>query len=281
MRIGIVNDMALAREALRRVVASSPEHAVAWLATDGLEAVEHARRDPPDLILMDLVMPGLDGVEATRRIMAENACPIVIVTSTVHGNLGKVYDAMALGALDVIDTPALGPRGEVEGGSGLLAKVATVGKLIGKPCRSLAPLPPAVPVRPAPSEFQTLVAIGCSTGGPNALAQVLSAFPDRWDASVVVIQHVDAAFALGLAQWLAERSGKRVGLAEPGAAPGAGPGLDRGHQRPPHPRRRGPLPPHSRTARPLLPPLRRHLLRQPGTPVRPARGRGGPDRNGS
>ena len=86
MRIGIVNDMGLAREALRRVVLSSSEHEVAWTASDGAEAVELARGDVPDLILMDLFMPGMDGVEATRRIMGESPCAILVVTATVSGH---------------------------------------------------------------------------------------------------------------------------------------------------------------------------------------------------
>ena len=85
MRIGIVNDMALAREALRRVVLSSPANEVAWMAKDGAEAVALARVDAPDLILMDLFMPGTDGVEATRRIMGESPCAILVVTATIAG----------------------------------------------------------------------------------------------------------------------------------------------------------------------------------------------------
>ena len=82
MRIGIVNDLGLAREALRRAVLSVPGHHVSWTACDGAEAIEWTRRDRPDLILMDLVMPGIDGVEATRRIMDESPCPILVVTAT-------------------------------------------------------------------------------------------------------------------------------------------------------------------------------------------------------
>ena len=133
MRIGIVNDTALAREALRRVVLSSPEHEVVWTANDGAEAIAMARADPPDLILMDLFMPGVDGVEATRRIMGESPCAILVVTATVSGHLSKVYQAMGYGALDAIDTPTLGPRGEIGGAAMLLHKIELIGRLVGKP----------------------------------------------------------------------------------------------------------------------------------------------------
>src|SRR5277367_1272104 len=133
MRIGIVNDMGLAREALRRVVLSSPANEVVWMAKDGAEAVALARADAPDLILMDLCMPGTDGVEATRRIMGESPCAILVVTAPVSGHLSKVYQAMGYGALDAIDTPTLGTRGDLTGAALLLHKVEIINKLIGKP----------------------------------------------------------------------------------------------------------------------------------------------------
>ncbi|HLJ95072.1 MAG TPA: response regulator, partial [Gemmataceae bacterium] len=99
MRIAIVNDLALAREVLRRLVRSVPDYVVAWTAENGEEAVRKAAQDRPDMILMDLVMPVLDGVEATRRIMAQRPCPILLVTSTVTGNFNMVYRAMGYGGL--------------------------------------------------------------------------------------------------------------------------------------------------------------------------------------
>ena len=90
MRVAIVNDLALARETLRRLVSSVAGYTVVWTAADGREAVDKAARDRPDVILMDLVMPVMDGVEATRRIMAASPCPILLVTSSVTGNFAKV-----------------------------------------------------------------------------------------------------------------------------------------------------------------------------------------------
>jgi two-component system, chemotaxis family, response regulator WspF len=229
MRIGIVNDTALAREALRRVVLSSPSNEVAWMARDGAEAVALARADAPDLILMDLFMPGTDGVEATRRIMGESPCAILVVTATIAGHLSKVYQAMGYGALDAIDTPTLGPRGDITGAALLLHKIEIIEKLLHKPgeragdrsargARSVL----QVPASPFEKTLDPLVAIGASTGGPQALVEVLSRLPKALAAGVVIIQHVDAAFAPGLGQWLSEQAGRRVQLATEGHQPAAG-----------------------------------------------------------
>jgi two-component system response regulator WspF len=220
MRIGIVNDMTLAREVLRRIVAAAPGHEVAWTADDGSAAIECARRDPPDLILMDLFMPRLDGVEATRKIMAEKPCAILIVTATVAGHLSKVYEAMGYGALDAVDTPILGGKGD--NSTVLLKKIDTIGRLVGKlPSTLDAPSSISVPAQAGESRHP-LILLGSSTGGPSALAEILVHFPRRWNATTVIIQHVDATFAPGLAAWLGDRTGHAVTLVSSGTAPEPG-----------------------------------------------------------
>src|SRR5512140_3074866 len=131
MRIAIVNDIALAVEAVRRVVLQTREHQLAWIARDGAQAVQLCARDVPDLILMDIIMPRMDGVEATRRIMTDTPCPIVVVTANVDDNSSKVFEAMGAGALDAVNTPVLECPGACKGAHALLSKIETIRRLVG------------------------------------------------------------------------------------------------------------------------------------------------------
>jgi chemotaxis response regulator CheB len=222
MRIGIVNDMRLAAEALRRVVALRPEWRTAWIARDGAEAVARCRADRPDLLLMDLVMPVLNGALATRRIMQETPCAILVVTATLGGNMPLLFEAMGHGALDAVKTPVLGPDGRLEGAEALLAKIAMIGRLIGAPARAAAVPDPPGPRPAARQAGATLVILGASTGGPTALDAILSRLPPGLEAAFVAVQHLDAEFAGDLAAWLSRRSTYPVEVARPGARPAAG-----------------------------------------------------------
>ena len=221
MRIGIVNDLPMAVEALRRVVALDPGHCVIWIARDGAEAVERCARELPDLVLMDLVMPGMNGVEATRRIMAATPCPILVVTVSVGANTAKVYEAMGYGALDAVDTPELGQGDARAAAAPLLAKIATIGKLVGEPAE---PRPRTErPVVPGPSAGGLgLVAVGASAGGPAAIAELLRGLRQDFPAGIVIVQHVNQQFTAGMADWLNRESRLPVRLAVEGDTPEAG-----------------------------------------------------------
>lgn len=222
MRIAIVNDLMLAVEALRRVLISAEGHQLAWIARNGAEAVALCARDRPDLILMDLFMPEMDGVEATRRIMATTPCAIVVVTASVSDHAAKVFEAMGAGALDAVNTPALGNLNDRADARALLAKIETIRRLIGPGhARKSADARGSI-VRPAGFKHDRLVAIGASAGGPAALAKVLSDLPADFPAAVVIVQHVDVQFAPGLADWLAGHTPLPVRLAEEGDPPEAG-----------------------------------------------------------
>ena len=226
MRIAIVNDMVMAVETLRRVVTSVPGYNIAWVAYDGKSAIAYCSRDTPDLILMDMIMPKVDGVEATRRIMKQSPCAILIVTANVKKNSGKIFEAMGYGALDVVSTPVLGVSEERELSQTLLSKIAAIGIVTG----SLNPkhsIPPQSVVSAGkailnklsnpPGNLPPLIIIGASTGGPNALATILSQFPPKFKASIVIIQHLDVQFSSGLAKWLDEQTPLSVVLASEGS----------------------------------------------------------------
>ncbi|WP_036165515.1 chemotaxis-specific protein-glutamate methyltransferase CheB [Massilia sp. 9096] len=201
MKIGIANDSAMAAEALRRVIAAS-EHQVAWIARNGRDAVRLCADLPPDLVLMDLAMPVLDGIEATRQIMRAHPCAILIVTANPQDQPGQVFRALGAGALDVTATPVL--LGQADGAAALLAKIRTIGKLVaGAAAHAGAATAGAAAAAAAPTgPLKRLVAIGASTGGPVVLARLLSRWRPPPDTAAVVVQHIDAAFAGRLAQWL-------------------------------------------------------------------------------
>lgn len=207
MRIGIVNDLAVVAEALRRFVTNHGGHEVSWVALSGEEAVDRCRRERPDLILMDLRMDGMDGVEATKLIMGSTPCAILLVTASVAGNSEMVFRAMGAGAIDVVPTPS-----EEAGPGALYAKIDSLARLLGQ----RVPRTTRVPVV---QTTRKLVAIGSSAGGPAALAVVLAGLPRDLDAAVVIVQHVDAEFAPGLADWLATTSLLPVRLARDGEPP--------------------------------------------------------------
>ncbi|MBM4199923.1 MAG: chemotaxis-specific protein-glutamate methyltransferase CheB, partial [Gammaproteobacteria bacterium] len=169
--------------------------------------------DRPDLVLMDLLRPGLDGVETTRRIMSEAPCPILVVTASIEGRFTQVYEAISAGALDAVETPTLDAGGSLRGSEALLRKVAMIGSLTRPGATRLAPFPAAPDRRGAAvtaSRRPPIVAIGASTGGPSALSTVLGALPADTPASVIVVQHLDARFTAGLVASLGERTALKV-----------------------------------------------------------------------
>lgn len=226
MRVAIVNDLTLAREVLRRVVLSVPGYAVAWEAGDGDEAISKATTDRPDAVLMDLVMPKVNGVDATRAIMRQSPCPVVVVTATIPGHYDLVMQAMGAGALDAVETPGLGPGGSPVRAAPLLARLSKIlaakrnvpGSGFAAALRPTA----AHPTKPLGSKslnLPPLVLIGSSTGGPEALAAVLGSLPGGFPACIVIAQHIAADFGGGLVSWLAARCKLPVKAAADGDTP--------------------------------------------------------------
>jgi two-component system response regulator WspF len=214
MKVAIVNDSKMAAEILRRILAGLPDFTLAWIAYSGEEALRLCAEAKPDIILMDLIMPGIDGAETTRRIMQTTPCVILVVTATTVGNRNMVFEAMGYGALDAVNTPVLGPGENLDGAEPLIQKLRTVSRLVDGHHAKLAH---ARQKSTAPdTSGLPIVAIGASTGGPQALAQILSQMPPHFAAAVLVVQHVDEQFTPGLASWLRHSSSLPVCIARDG-----------------------------------------------------------------
>ncbi|MES3024367.1 MAG: chemotaxis-specific protein-glutamate methyltransferase CheB [Pseudomonadota bacterium] len=201
MKIAIANDVAMAAESLRRIIAATREHELMWIARTGLEAVRMCAEKRPDLILMDLNMPELDGIEATRQIMRASPCAILVVTSEPKDNVSQVFRALGAGALDVTATPV--HAGPGAGPELLLAKIKTIGKLIR--VSGLEPAPERASEAAPDGPVKHLLAIGASTGGPAAVARVLADWVAPPSTAIVVVQHIDANFAPQFAKWLGDQ----------------------------------------------------------------------------
>jgi two-component system, chemotaxis family, response regulator WspF len=221
MRIAIVNDSLIAVESLRRVIASSPDHEIAWLAYNGAEAVERCAQDTPNLILMDLIMPVMDGVAATRMIMGHTPCAILVITASVQGNGAKVFEAMGAGALDALNTPMLGADGQGTGKDDLLRKIANVGRLINGGGRFGSRSAEAKPAK-GTGNGTCLLAIGASTGGPAAVVSLLAGLPDKFQGAVLLAQHMDEQFLVSFAEWLSTQCKLPVRVAQSGDRPTPG-----------------------------------------------------------
>jgi two-component system response regulator WspF len=206
VKVAIVNDSIMVVETLRRILLASKQHEVVWTASNGAEAVERSRSSCPDIILMDIEMPVMDGVEATRQIMAENACAILIVTGTVEHRTTQVFQCLGAGALDVVKLSNLfdAPNSEEPA---LLSKLKTLSYILNKK------LGPVTDYNSEVTICKKLVVVGASAGGPAAIATLLSSLPTDFPAGIIIVQHIDTQFVPSLVSWLGEHSNLHVRLA--------------------------------------------------------------------
>lgn len=216
IRVLIVDDSLVAREMLTQILTSDPTIEVVGTASDGQEAVDAVARLRPDLVTMDIHMPRMDGIAAVERIMAFTPTPILVVSSSVHGEgVGRAFDALGAGALEVLKKPE--PRdwadlerigNDIIGRVRILSRVRVITHVRGRrPQPVTEPEAPSAPALPHVGG-KAVVAIGSSTGGPSALMSLLGGLPADFPLPVVIAQHIADGFIPGLVAWL--QTGSRL-----------------------------------------------------------------------
>lgn len=215
MKIGIACHAPATMRALRKWISEGTRHQVVWTAGSARQAEDLAATGAADLILLELSLGGDPAAEVTRRMMQTRACPILIVTDNVEANAGAVFDAMGSGAMDVAGMGAPDAETSSKDAQRLIGKIDRLSIVIGEADRKAATTARVLPPNAA---GRRLVGIGASAGGPAALATLFSSLPKDFPAAIVIVQHVDAQFAAGLADWLGRNSTLTVKLAEDGDA---------------------------------------------------------------
>lgn len=221
MKIATVNHLKTTQETLQRLISSQSNHELIWTSDNAPDTLKKIIDHPPDLLLIDLSLPKVSGVELTRLIMQSSPCAILILSTTIEGNCDLIYEAMGFGAMDAVCTPTLNSENEIQGASPLLEKIDQIGRIIGKintPLRKGALFPLHTPSDKCPR----IVLIGSSTGGPQALLDIFSQLPADFPLPIVVVQHVDLEFAPGLASWLNTSTPLTVQIATEGIKPQKG-----------------------------------------------------------
>lgn len=208
IRVLIVDDSAGMRMMLERIFGEDSALEVAGLARDGIEAVDAVVRLSPDVITMDIQMPRMDGLEATRRIMETRPTPIVILSGNLDPEeVASSFHAMEAGALVALPKPRgiAHPEYETDVASlvrkvKLMAEVKMVRRWPRAAKGEQQPLWQATG-KPAQASCE-VVAIGASTGGPVVINTILSGLPSGFPLAVLIVQHMAAGFIGGFVDWL-------------------------------------------------------------------------------
>jgi two-component system, chemotaxis family, protein-glutamate methylesterase/glutaminase len=237
LRVLLVDDSASVRAVLRRFFSWTDDIVVVGEAEDGETAVERVLELSPDVVLMDLVMPGMDGYAATERIMELRPTPIVVLSSRANRNQMRIaFEAMRRGAVEVLGKPEdTGSWRQLADTLPEMVRTAAVAQARperpGRPGRpggteGPARLPKRRVRRPAAAETAARplrwVGIGASTGGPAALRELLEATPATFPYTLLVVQHITGGFEAGLADWLNREFSFDVRLATDGEQPPPG-----------------------------------------------------------
>ncbi|MHB8140010.1 MAG: protein-glutamate methylesterase/protein-glutamine glutaminase [Vulcanimicrobiaceae bacterium] len=208
----VVDDSAFMRRAITKMLEGEEGIVVCATARSGEEAIEKAVALRPDIITMDVEMPGMGGLEAVRRIIAHERVPIIMVSALTQQGAETTFHALDLGAVDFIAKPDAAYENIQGVARDLVAKIRTFARRGAQPLadRSRTSYAPSLPARRAVASAFECVAIGTSTGGPVALSHVLPRLPANFPLPLVVVQHMPLGFTRPLADRLNAQSKVRV-----------------------------------------------------------------------
>lgn len=224
----VADDSPLTRVVLKDIFRAAGDITVVGEAGNGSEAVAMTGLLRPDLIVMDLMMPVMDGLEAIEEIMANSPTPILVLSATVdEREVNHAFSAIKKGALDVMEKPE-GAGSHHSGGEfaqRLVDKVRLLARIrvIRHPRRRVRE--EAAPRISYRGGERNVLAIGASTGGPKAVMSIMKSLPPEFSAATFIVQHISQGFTRGFAQWLDQESSIRVRLAADGDEAAAGTAL--------------------------------------------------------
>jgi two-component system chemotaxis response regulator CheB len=220
IRVLVVEDSPLMSKVLADVLNADPQLIVIGFAHNGKEAVEIVPQLKPDVITMDINMPVMDGLEATRYIMASYPTPILIIsTSGLKTEMKRVLKALSYGALDVFDKSLTESVKGKEIKQEIIERIKFLNdmKVMRYPLTKLKEETP--PLKIFEMQYRSLlldriVAIVASTGGPYALLKILCSFPKEFPCAIVIVQHIVSGFVETMADWLDSECQIQVKLGE-------------------------------------------------------------------
>jgi two-component system chemotaxis response regulator CheB len=207
IRVLIADDSALMRQVLRKLIESAPDLEVIGTARDGEDAVAKARELKPDVLTLDINMPKLDGLSALQLILQDQICPVIMVSSLTQGGATTTFEALELGAFDVVGKPGGTVSADMQSVAaeltGKIRAAATAGTT-ARVRRRAAPVPVRrSPLRSTAGSVFRAVTLGISTGGPSTLMRILPMIPREINGAVFITQHMPAAFITTFAKRLA------------------------------------------------------------------------------
>ncbi|HXP93503.1 MAG TPA: chemotaxis response regulator protein-glutamate methylesterase [Candidatus Binatia bacterium] len=197
IRILVTDDSAFMRRAIARMLEGEDDFEIVATAASGEEAVKKARELAPDVITMDVEMPGIGGLEAIKQLTAERNAPIIMVSALTREGAEITLRGLELGAIDFILKPDSAYVDIVKLRRELVDKVRTFGR---RPAQIITPMRPRA--RPVRASFGCVM-MGASTGGPIALARIVSRLPGDFPIPIIIVQHMPPGFTKPLADRLA------------------------------------------------------------------------------